>query len=232
MVSLSSTSDRITTERDVQKIDGVTSGPRTYQGEIGKEIQPDLRTLQMVKFEKIFGKVEEIQDQVLHNLSSDQKYLYEVALSVQTGKFPIRLATRSPGTLNEARWLTKANRILRLYVSTHNPSSNLVKLVSFILNLYAPAWCKIKSNTRAVDGTKNFFTSYVCYPNYRKMIRSFVNQLYFAMHTFHTESILLACVNDPDIKIGTVAIDRILHQKQTRSQRDFIVPDKINWNAV
>ena len=169
-----------------RKIDGVTSGPRTYQGEIGEKIQPDLRTLQIVKFEKIFGKVEEIQDQVLQNLSSDQKYLYEVALSVQTGNFPIRLATRSPGTLNEARWLTKAIRILRLYVSTNNPSFNLVKLVSFILNLYAPAWFKIKSNPRAVDGAKNFFTSYICYPSSRKMIRSFVNQLYFAMHTFHT----------------------------------------------
>ena len=45
-----------------RKIDGVTSCPRAYQGKIVKKIQPDLRTLQIVKFEKFFGKVEEIQD--------------------------------------------------------------------------------------------------------------------------------------------------------------------------
>ena len=48
----------------------------------------------------------------------------------------------------------------------------------------------------------------------------------------HCESILLACVSDPDPKIRTVDIDRILRTKTiAASQRDFILPDKINWNA-
>ena len=44
---------------------------------------------------------------------------------------------------------------------------------------------------------------------------------------------MLACVNDPDPKIRPVAIERILQTKtKAVSQRDFILPDKINWNAV
>ena len=54
--------------------------------------------------------------------------------------------SKSPGNINHARWLIRANRILRLYVSNKNPEENLVHLVSNILNLYAPCWFHIKSH--------------------------------------------------------------------------------------
>ena len=44
---------------------------------------------------------------------------------------------------------------------------------------------------------------------------------------------MLACVSDPDPNIITVAIHRILQiETLAASQLDFILPDKINWNAV
>ncbi|KAL3311240.1 hypothetical protein Ciccas_010181 [Cichlidogyrus casuarinus] len=39
---------------------------------------------------------------------------------------------KSPGKLSKARWLTKANRTLKLYMSTPNPSPQLKQLASFI----------------------------------------------------------------------------------------------------
>lgn len=53
----------------------------------------------------------------------------------------VQLANRQPGKLVHARWLTAGNRMLRLYVSTENPSKELEilrKLVSYILTVYVP----------------------------------------------------------------------------------------------
>ena len=67
------------------------------------------------------------------------------------------LQQNSPGNLNHARWLTKANRILRLYMSQRRPSVELVKVCSFILNVYSPSWFHIKQHNSCQDGAKNFF---------------------------------------------------------------------------
>ncbi|GBM14185.1 hypothetical protein AVEN_61002-1 [Araneus ventricosus] len=50
------------------------------------------------------------------DLSKDQKYLSDISYAVLTGSSdPSR---RDPGPTSHARWLTTANRILRLYVGT------------------------------------------------------------------------------------------------------------------
>ena len=54
-------------------------------------------------------------------LSSDQKYLADIII-IKTGIAPERYSTRSLGRIHNARWLTTANRILRLYISTLDPS--------------------------------------------------------------------------------------------------------------
>ena len=38
------------------------------------------------------------------------------------------LTNNSPGALNQAEWLTKANRILRFYISSPNPSRELIMI--------------------------------------------------------------------------------------------------------
>ena len=53
-----------------------------------------------------------------------------MCIAVQSGVVNQNLAVKSPGNIHHARWLTRANRILRLYVSTKNPEENLVQLVS------------------------------------------------------------------------------------------------------
>ena len=83
-------------------------------------------------------------------MNNDQKYLHEASLAVQSGIFELSLATRKLGKLHNARWLTLlANRILRLYVSTTNPSEQLYSLVHFVINLYAPAWIQVKNTGEA-----------------------------------------------------------------------------------
>jgi len=117
-------------QRIFRHYDGKTTGPSSYTGEIGRSIiNQDLRLLPLTTFKAVNGNIKKIDEQVVATLSSDQKYLYEIGIAVQNGhsRFPKQLLVRDPGQVCESRWLTKANRILRLYISTENPSEALMR---------------------------------------------------------------------------------------------------------
>ena len=67
---------------------------------------------------------------------------------------PISLFDRSPGKLSHAKWLTVANRILRLYISKTSPSNNLLILVNYIAKAYIPMWFNIKNKTSITEEGK------------------------------------------------------------------------------
>ena len=111
-----------------EHIDGKASGPVSYKGPIGQAIMEkdeELRMKPIVKFQRIKERLRQLPTEVIDNFSSDQKYFDEMCKAVRQGSVPIILSSRNPGKLCEASWLTKANRILRLYVSTVNPSDSL-----------------------------------------------------------------------------------------------------------
>lgn len=64
--------------------------------------------------------------------SKDQSYFYRIAEAVLTGI----LANNLPSKMSHARWLTRANRILRLYVPSENASANLITLTTYIVKDY------------------------------------------------------------------------------------------------
>ena len=75
----------------------------------------------VLKFEKVLGKVTELPEQVFNELSSDQQYLHSMSIAVQNGIIHELITLSYPGNYHHARWLTLANRILRLYVCTQTP---------------------------------------------------------------------------------------------------------------
>ncbi|CAH0392359.1 unnamed protein product [Bemisia tabaci] len=58
------------------------------------------------------------------NLSSDQHYLHDISRA----ECAPDLASRNTGAMRLASWLTTANRALRLYIATENPSGRLKSL--------------------------------------------------------------------------------------------------------
>ena len=90
-------------------------------------------------------------------LSTDQKYLLDIYRAVLGGSCSSSLAARNPGKMVHSRWLTTANRLLRLYVSTNEPSSILIEIVQFIMTVYVPVWTNIKKNSSFIEGAKHFF---------------------------------------------------------------------------
>uniref|UniRef100_A0A8D8R121 Uncharacterized protein n=1 Tax=Cacopsylla melanoneura TaxID=428564 RepID=A0A8D8R121_9HEMI len=88
--------------------------------------------LPIVEFQKIETTLPLIDKE---DLSSDQKYLLDMVIAITTGDCPTTLANRNPGILCHSRWLTTANRILRLYVSTEKPTKELELMVTYVLSL-------------------------------------------------------------------------------------------------
>lgn len=75
-----------------------------------------------MKFKEIKGRFHKIPQEVVQNFTGAQRYFSDMCLAIRKG-FPLNeaLTNRSPGKLCESKWVTKANRITRLYVSTLNP---------------------------------------------------------------------------------------------------------------
>ena len=63
---------------------------------------------------------------------------------INDGTCPDAMTNAEPGHLSHARWLTTANRILRVYISSDQPSNELDILVRFVVIVYAPSWFDIK----------------------------------------------------------------------------------------
>ncbi|GBP41993.1 Putative AC transposase [Eumeta japonica] len=74
-------------------LDGKTSGPSTYNGPIGKLLDK-CETRAVVEFESIPGQLSTLKPD---DLSTDQKYLFEITLAVITGSCADDLANKSPG---------------------------------------------------------------------------------------------------------------------------------------
>lgn len=129
--------------------------------------------------------------------------------------------------MSHARWLTRANRILRLYVSTESPSEKLVTLATYVVKAYAPTWFAIKSHPSCKDGARHLFklittTRYL--PTELKAIIDPVIQRnsYFA----HPENLLLAMLTDNESHIRELAARRILKARtiQENGLRLFQIP--------
>ena len=112
----------------------------SYSGNIGKMLDGceklDVFNFKLVLFDLLdMGQID---------LSTDQQYLYDIHQSVSAGKLSEGLANKNPGKMAHSRWLTTANHILRLYVSTVEPSQTLKIIVKYITKVHAPVWFAIK----------------------------------------------------------------------------------------
>lgn len=221
-------------------IDGVTTGPKLFSGPIGKMlVSCEQRPIK--EFQKVFSDdLIVLPENVVKQLSNDQRYLYDICHCIQNGKVDASLAMRNPGTMVHSRFLTTANRILRYYVSIEYASAKLKSLVNFIIKVYAPMWFDIKCNESFLMGPKLMF-------NYIRLVRQNVqNDLkcliyesiqrnsYFA----HAENVILSMLCDNNKDVREMAVNSILEARKAASKRieatinirKFEKP-KINFNA-
>ncbi|GBL81266.1 hypothetical protein AVEN_143591-1 [Araneus ventricosus] len=96
------------------------------KGLIGSK-PPDCEKLPVVSFKPIKCDLAYHNADDLRKLSNDLRYLFQISKAIKSGECPEALASMNPDKLNKARWLTSANRILRLYIATKNPKKEILR---------------------------------------------------------------------------------------------------------
>ena len=193
----------------------------------------------MIEFDSISSEDIAMEEQVLKDLNTDQKYMFEIFQAIKNGSCSPSLAVKNPGKLNAARWLTTVNRFQRLYISTENPSQNFKKIVEFIMQVYVPTWFEIKRNSSICNGAINLFHEIQRARNqdddvFEAVKPAIQRNAYFS----HPENILLSMIADENLVVQELGWRRILKARdneKTRSRsagvRAFLVP-KINFGAT
>ena len=105
-----------------------------------------------------------LPDDVLEDLSTDQKYAYLIYRVIVTGSVESweRVINLNIGPMSKCRWLTTATRFLRLWISDEESrnldeeeEAKLKIVVEFIIKVYLPSWFYIKKNSKFYLGPDN-----------------------------------------------------------------------------
>jgi hypothetical protein len=214
-----------------QSLDGATTGPHGFAGTLGKALHK-CDELPVVEYRPVETDLPHVDPR---DLSTDQRYLYEITQAVSTGDCSRDLSLRNPGALNHSRWLTTANRLLRLYVGSENPSDTLVTIVTFIVRVYAVTWFNIKQKPSCKDGARHVFMMIKNSRYLTDELKAIVDPViqrnsYFA----HPENLLLSMMTDEQPSIRELALRRILKardQPKRKGIRQFTVPP-INFDCT
>ena len=67
------------------QLDGKTNGPDAFSGIIGKAIAGELHKTPMAKFRRVNTNVMTLPDDIIKDLSNDQKYLYNMCIAISNG---------------------------------------------------------------------------------------------------------------------------------------------------
>ena len=200
--------------------DGKTSGPASFKGPIGTELQEDLTVRKPVKFARVKNdSFPQIPEEIANDLSHDQEYLYDICWAIIEGRMDEELLSRQPGALCHSRWITLDNLILLLYAKTKNPSKALKRLVYIIINFHAPCWFWIKSHPHCQDGPKNLlkmieFSRKLTLQEQKIAHKTIQRNGFYA----HPESILRSMLADEDHSLREKAVEKFGQFKKTQQR--------------
>ena len=68
----------------------------------------------------------------------------------------VGLRFANPGHLHNARWITLANQVMRLYASKEEPGPVLTDLATYVVRVYVPGWLDIVKRGSFLDAPKCF----------------------------------------------------------------------------
>ena len=140
--------------------------------------------------------------------------------------------------MSHARWLTTANRILRLYVATEEPSFELKLLAEYVIKVYASTWFLIKYKSACKYEPQHLFhliqSSRYLQTKFKNIIDKVIQRnAYFA----HAENVLIGMLANDRKHIRELALRRILNCRTLKCEvRDFFeasdYTELINWQTV
>ena len=224
-------------------LDGPTSSGNTFTGPVGKLLSDDVQdfvTNQNFKRIVVEDGIKELPEEVVKDLSNDQKHGYKLVQLITGKSQDISCLKLKPGPVCHARWLTTANRLMIIYCKKHGLRGKKVKtlstLVNFIVSHYYKMWFEIKCAPRLIDGPRHLLKSIqllaVATPEVKEIVMPVVQR---GAYHGHSENVLLALLSSSDEKEREFAVDKIVEIRGgeefgDKSVRDFHTPT-LNWKA-
>ena len=222
-------------------LENVASTGPFYNGPHGKLLKDGVALEPIVQFEKVPGLVGEYPEDFINSMNNDLILFYELCIAIQTGVFSESLMRKKLAKCHKARWITLASNLLRLYAQTSQPHENLIKMVRFILNVYAPVVFDLKWHPHLVNGSVHIFN---LLRNARQLLSAedlkvFHDSLLNNNFMMNHELILVALLGDPDQSKRQIAFDKIIEVRKKGPSppgeiREFEKPsrDVVNFDAA
>ncbi|GBP41928.1 hypothetical protein EVAR_31691_1 [Eumeta japonica] len=138
-----------------------------------------------------------------------------------------------PGPLKYSRWLTTANRILRLYITKTDPDEKLVILATYVMKVYGPMWFTIKSNPSCINGAKHLWQTVSLSRYLKSDTKKIVDNVIQRNGYFgHPENVLVVVLGDDMESTREQAYQQILTARSETAPgiRIFKVP-ALNFDA-
>lgn len=233
--------------RHVMKNEGMeTTGANSFRGEIGDLIKDEVNLYEVNEGFEVLNcgcELREIPEDIVTDLSKDQKYLYRIVKMIVSGELNHDVLKQVIGPVNHSRWLTIASRLCRLWVSKHNMRRNslnyksLKVIVSYIVSVYAVMWFEIKCRPNILQGPHHVLKAVQLVEKYCPVkVKGIVEEVMQrgAWHG-HSENLLLSMLGSDLEEERKFAVDKI---KEIRgdgrygdlSVREFHVP-LLNFKA-
>ena len=134
----------------IQDLDGKTCSKTGFSGPLGKMLSnvEDMEPNFNFKRIDVGPDMIKLSEDVVNDLSWDQKLLYKRCCAVRSGVLPRDVALCKSGPICHSRWLTTAETFIELYQSDHGLEGELLQrletIVTYIVSVYCPMWFEIK----------------------------------------------------------------------------------------
>ena len=203
------------------ELDGPTTSDTGFSGPIGKALAgvTDLPIKKNFKKITLGADLIDLPEDVRKDLSTDQKYGYDIVQAIRKGEVSQWLANLDIGPINHSRWLTFANRVCRLYVSDHGlkgkAAKNLRLLTEYIVGVYYPTWFMYKVRNDWIEGAKICFEQLqLTLQQDKQVIQIVFPRLESSAWWAHSEMLLQTLLCSKDEADRKFAVEKILEVRK------------------
>ena len=138
---------------------GGTTGPGSYSGDIGKSISGDVHTLPLEVFTilpnpSLLKVINLISEETIQSLSNDHKIFLGLIKIVITGEVVKRWVDMKIGPVVTSRFTTTQTRVVRVWLSTANPSFELTRVMHYLVYVWAEVFLTVKHLNQFVDAPR------------------------------------------------------------------------------
>ena len=213
-----------------------TTGPSGLSDYWQQTIQGDIHLKDLVDFNRVedtrlMELLNSMTPEAISNLSTDFRIIVGLLLLILTGEDKAEVASRKIGLVVKSRWVTTEARVLRAYVSDPNPAESLIRLVLFLVKVWAPVLILTK-----LHQDKGYLGPYLLLTEvklarevlFEEEFKSVLNHLNENGFYAHPENILLHLLNSSNFEDRRAGVRIIQGIREKRNKPPVITKQRKN----